>query len=65
MTTLHTFGCSITQGYALPDVVQPILDENGKELTEEQVLKLGDSFDWNKVHLYQPSDYAWPASPCR
>lgn len=60
MTTLHTFGCSITQGYALPDVVQPILDENGKELTEEQVLKLGDSFDWNKVHLYQPSDYAWP-----
>ena len=25
MTTLHTFGCSITQGYALPDVVQPIL----------------------------------------
>ena len=40
MTTLHTFGCSITQGYALPDVVQPILDENGKELTEEQVLKL-------------------------
>ena len=24
------------------------------------MLKLGDSFDWNKVHLYQPSDYAWP-----
>jgi hypothetical protein len=21
MTTLHTMGCSITQGYALPDVV--------------------------------------------
>ena len=35
MTTLHTFGCSITQGYALPDVVQPILDENSKELTKE------------------------------
>ena len=60
MTTLHTFGCSITQGYALPDVVQPLLDENGNKLTEEQVLELGDSFDWNEIHLYQPSDYAWP-----
>ena len=53
MTTLHTFGCSITQGYALPDVVQPLLDENGNKLTEEQVLELGDSFDWNEIHLYQ------------
>ena len=23
MSTLHTFGCSITQGFALPDVVAP------------------------------------------
>ena len=33
MTTLHTFGCSITQGFALPDVVKPILDDSGKPIT--------------------------------
>lgn len=60
MTKLHTFGCSITQGYALPDVVKPIVDENGQPLTEKQLDELGDDFDWDKVHLYQPSDYAWP-----
>ena len=32
MSTLHTFGCSITQGFALPDVVKPALDDKGKPL---------------------------------
>ena len=58
--TLHTFGCSITQGYALPDVVNPIRDENGVALTEEQIQEQGIDVDWNKVHILKPSDYAWP-----
>lgn len=53
MTTLHTFGCSITQGFALPDVVQP--------LTDQQVQDLGRPIHWTDFHLYKPSDYAWPA----
>ena len=53
MTTLHTFGCSITQGFALPDIVQP--------LTDQQFQDLGRPFHWTDVHLYKPSDYAWPA----
>ena len=52
MSTLHTFGCSITQGFALPDVVQP--------LTEQQIDALGRPFHWMDVHLYQPSKLAWP-----
>lgn len=51
--TLHTFGCSITQGFALPDVVRSITPE------EEQAL--GRPFHWTDVHVLAPSKYAWPA----
>ena len=60
MTTLHTFGCSITQGFALPDIVKPLVDPNGQPLTVEQIRQLGPSFHWEDIHLYQPSQYAWP-----
>lgn len=60
MTTLHTFGCSITQGFALPDVVKPLTDDHGIPLTVEQIQKLGDKFNWEDIHLYQPSNHAWP-----
>ena len=52
MTTLHTFGCSLTQGFALPDVVKPI--------SQEELTNLGRPFHWTDVHLYEPSKYAWP-----
>jgi hypothetical protein len=58
MTTLHAFGCSITQGFALPDVVQPVLDKYGKPLPPEEVEAQG--IHWSDIHLYQPSQYAWP-----
>ena len=61
MTTLHTFGCSITQGFALPDVVQPLLNSEGKPLTPEEIEVLDKKFNWEDVHVYKPSDYAWPA----
>ena len=61
MPTLHTFGCSITQGFALPDVVRPILDDQGQPLTEQQIQALGQDFNWEEFHIYQPSEYAWPA----
>jgi len=47
MTTLHTFGCSITQGFALPDVVRPVSDTS----------KISH---WTDIHIYEPSKYAWP-----
>lgn len=50
---LHTFGCSITQGFALPDIVRP--------LTPEQEAQLGRPFHWTDVHINQPSIHAWPA----
>lgn len=50
--TLHTFGCSITQGFALPDTIRPI--------TDQEEARLGRKFHWTDVHLYQPSQYAWP-----
>jgi hypothetical protein len=53
MTTLHTFGCSITQGHALPDVVRP-------PLTPDEVQALGRPVHWSDEHLLKPSDYAWP-----
>jgi hypothetical protein len=59
MTTLHTFGCSISQGFALPDTVKPALDSTGRLLTNEEVIDRG--IHWSEIHLYQPSDYAWPA----
>lgn len=60
MTTLHTFGCSITQGFALPDVVKPILDEDGQPLTRQQLDDQGIEIYWEDIHVYAPSDYAWP-----
>lgn len=58
MTTLHTFGCSITQGFALPDVVKPIVDETGRELTDDEIIER--NIPWSDIHLYQPSIHAWP-----
>jgi hypothetical protein len=53
MTTLHTFGCSITQGHALPDVVRP-------PLTAEEEAELGRESHWSDEHILAPSKYAWP-----
>ena len=61
MTTLHAFGCSITQGFALPDIVRPLLNQHGQPLTTEEIRALGDKFNWEDVHLYQPSKHAWPS----
>jgi len=58
MTTLHTFGCSITQGFALPDVVRPVLDHAGVPLTNEQIE--AQAIPWSDIHVYEPSSYAWP-----
>lgn len=58
MTTLHTFGCSITQGFALPDVVRPILDDLGNPLSNEAIEARG--IPWSDIHIYEPSKYAWP-----
>ena len=59
---LHTFGCSITQGFALPDVVKPILDSKGNPLPDRQVKNRIDSGEiaWTDIHLYEPSKHAWP-----
>jgi hypothetical protein len=59
MTTLHTFGCSISQGFALPDIVKPILNDHGQPLTNQELVAQG--VQWSDIHLYQPSQYAWPA----
>ena len=58
--TLHTFGCSITQGFALPDVVQPLLNEQGQPLTPQELDTLDSAVNWELIHLYQPSQHAWP-----
>lgn len=50
---LHTFGCSITQGFALPDTVH--------SLTDSELQALGRPMHWTDVHLLKPSSYAWPA----
>lgn len=50
--TLHVFGCSITQGFALPDVVSP--------LTDQRVKDLGRAPSWEDIHILAPSKYAWP-----
>jgi len=55
---LHTFGCSITQGFALPDVVVPVLDDNGEPISEQERIRRG--IHWSDIHKYAPSDYAWP-----
>lgn len=53
MTTLHTFGCSITQGHALPDIVKP-------PLTKEEEAELGRESHWSDEHILAPSKFAWP-----
>jgi hypothetical protein len=60
MTTLHTFGCSITQGFALPDVVKPVCDSQGQPLTSEQIQQQGLVVRWEDFHLYAASQLAWP-----
>jgi len=55
---LHTFGCSITQGFALPDVVVPVLDDQGEPISEKERISRG--IHWSDIHKYAPSDYAWP-----
>jgi hypothetical protein len=52
MTTLHTFGCSITQGHALPDVVRTI--------TDTEISALGRPVHWSDYHILAPSQHAWP-----
>lgn len=63
MTTLHTFGCSITQGFALDDTINPILDEFGVPFSEEHLTELETQgkIHWDDYHLLKPSQYAWPA----
>lgn len=53
MQTLHTFGCSVTQGMALPDVVKPLSDQALATLRRNPV--------WADVHVLAPSAYAWPS----
>jgi hypothetical protein len=61
MPTLHTFGCSITQGFALPDVVRPMVNDRGQPLSDSEIQQLGSRFNWEDIHIYAPSDHAWPA----
>lgn len=58
MSKLHTFGCSITQGFALPDVVNTQRNSEGVPLTDKEIVEQGIS--WEDIHLYQPSRMAWP-----
>lgn len=60
MTVLHTFGCSITQGFALPDTIQPVLNEQGRPYTNEEIRAKNIEIRWEDIHLYAPSRYAWP-----
>ncbi len=60
MTALHTFGCSITQGFALPDVVNPLRDDQGRAYTPQEIHKLGLTINWEDIHVYRASDLAWP-----
>ncbi len=62
MKTLHTFGCSITQGFALPDTIKPVLGDDGEPLTDLQVQALIDNkqVKWEDMHLYKTSQLAWP-----
>jgi len=63
MNTLHTFGCSITQGFALPDVVRTLVDDAGRPLSLSELIESG--VHWEDIHIYQPSRYAWPAELAR
>jgi hypothetical protein len=55
---IHTFGCSITQGFALPDVVRKFTDDQGQALSVTELKRRG--IEWADMHIYQASDYAWP-----
>lgn len=59
MSTLHTFGCSITQGFALPDTINIQRDQSGRVLTAREVEQKG--IHWTEIHINRPSDLAWPA----
>lgn len=62
MQTLHTFGCSITQGFGLADTLEPILKINGEEYTDQELEQLPlDAFSWRDVHRDRPSSLAWPS----
>jgi hypothetical protein len=61
MKTLHTFGCSITQGFALPDVVNPVVNQQGRPLTPKEIDDQKIEINWEDVHILKPSDYAWPS----
>ena len=62
MSQLHTFGCSITQGFALPDTIKPLLDSDGVPLSDEQVQQQVDAgtVRWDDMHILKPSQFAWP-----
>lgn len=61
MATLHTFGCSITQGHALPDVVTPMINpQTGVAYTDEEIRTQNIQIDWEQIHVLAPSKYAWP-----
>lgn len=53
MARLHTFGCSITQGFALPDVI-------AQPLTPEQEQELDRPSHWSDEWLDRASVHAWP-----
>lgn len=53
MARLHTFGCSITQGFALPDVI-------AQPLTPEQEQALDRPSHWSDEWLDRASVHAWP-----
>lgn len=62
MARLHTFGCSITQGHALPDIVRPVCDpQTGLAYTEQEIETRGIELQWEDIHLYEPSSLAWPS----
>ena len=62
MSHLHTFGCSITQGFALADTIRPIVDDQGVTLTDDQVQQQIDNgtIKWEDIHINEPSRSAWP-----
>jgi hypothetical protein len=61
MNKLHVFGCSITQGFALPDVVKPLRDHQGRAYTPQEIDQLGLAINWEDIHVYRASELAWPA----
>jgi len=59
MSTLHTFGCSITQGFALPDVVRELTHSDGRPMSDPEIAN--SSISWSDIHILAPSKYSWPA----